>query len=82
VYHCIVIEKSVSGLIAQDPRTRVRGFGSVPVIVRIGEVQWHTSLFPNRRTQSYLLLLSKKIITQIAAVVGDEITVVLQLRSL
>jgi hypothetical protein len=34
---------------------RLRGFGSLPVIVRIGKTEWKTSIFPNSKTSSYLL---------------------------
>jgi hypothetical protein len=32
-----------------------RGFGSLPVEVTIGETTWKTSIFPDKKTNSYLL---------------------------
>lgn len=41
-----------------------RGFGSIPVIVTIGESTWKTSIFPSKRNKTYILpmkLLSAKL---------------------
>ncbi len=38
-----------------------RGFGSVRVTVRTGASEWQTSLFPDRRSGSYLLPVKRSI---------------------
>ncbi len=38
-----------------------RGWGSLPVEVTIGETQWKTSIFPDKKAGSYLLPLKSQI---------------------
>lgn len=40
---------------------RARGWGSLPVIVTIGQTTWSTSIFPDKTSGSYLLPLKAKI---------------------
>lgn len=38
-----------------------RGWGSLPVMVTIGSTRWKTSIFPDKKTQSYLLPLKSEV---------------------
>lgn len=38
-----------------------RGWGSLPVAVRVGETVWETSIFPDREKGSYIMLLKKSV---------------------
>ena len=38
-----------------------RGWGSIPVSVTVGKTTWHTSIFPDRKSGSYLLPLKAKV---------------------
>ena len=38
-----------------------RGFGSVPVIVTIGNTSWKTSIFPSKELGLYILPLKKEV---------------------
>ena len=58
------------------------GFGSVPVEVRTEVVEWHTSLFPDRKAGTYLLPLKKSIRQQLGWREGSRIEVTLQIRGL
>ena len=55
-----------------------RGFGSVKVEARIGEVSWQTSVFP-LNSGGYLLPVKKEVRTRADIGVGDEVTVTLEL---
>jgi Domain of unknown function (DUF1905) len=45
-------------LFSQRPSGHKRpGWGSVPVQVRVGQTEWTTSLFPDKKNNSYLLPL-------------------------
>ena len=41
--------------------TYARGWGSLPVSVVIGTTAWNTSIFPDKKSGSYLLPLKAKI---------------------
>ncbi len=64
---------------------RQRGFGSVKVIARIGETEWKTSVFPmkidemSKRSDSWTLLVSKKVMRAEDIAEGDPVTVTLDL---
>jgi len=55
-----------------------RGFGSVPVAARIGEVRWRTSVFP-QKAGGYLLPIKGEIRRRAAIGPGDEVRVELTL---
>ena len=52
-----------------------RGFGSVPVRVRIGTTEWSTSVFPDTRSGSYVLPVKKPVRRAEALDVGDVVAV-------
>ena len=57
-----------------------RGFGSVRVDVRCGATQWRTSVFMDKKSESYLMLLKKEVrkaeSLQEGSVAGFEIELV------
>lgn len=55
-----------------------RGFGSVRVEARIGDVVWRTSVFP-LRSGGYLLPVKAQVRRSANISVGDEVTVTLDL---
>ncbi|WP_255573790.1 DUF1905 domain-containing protein [Erythrobacter sp. SCSIO 43205] len=54
---------------------RGRGFGSVKVMARIGETTWKTSVFPQDKQSTWILLVSKKVMKAENLAPGDEISV-------
>lgn len=64
--------------IAEDIRAlpvEPRGFGSIRVEVRIGETTWHTSLFPEKASGSYVLAVKKDVREREGINDGDTVTV-------
>lgn len=55
-----------------------RGFGSVKVEARIGDVAWRTSVFP-LNGGGYLLPVKKEVRCRAGIAAGDEVTVRLEL---
>jgi hypothetical protein len=55
-----------------------RGFGSVKVEARIGDVTWRTSVFP-LNSGGYLLPVKKEVRSRAGIGAGDEVTVELEL---
>lgn len=54
---------------------RKRGFGSVRVMATIGETTWKTSVFPQDKQSTWILLISKKVMRAEDLAPGDQITV-------
>ena len=50
-----------------------RGFGSVKVMARIGETEWRTSVFPQRKKSEWVLLISRKVMKAENLAPGQEI---------
>ena len=56
-----------------------KGFGSIRVVVRVGASQWKTSLFPYKKSASYLLPIKASIRAAETVHVGDEVAVSLSI---
>lgn len=61
-WHFVHIDKKTSDDIKKTMPPR-RGFGSVRVKVTLGKTTWDTSIFPDRRSGTYLLPLKARIRT-------------------
>ena len=57
---------------------RAKGWGSLPVSVTIGKTTWDTSIFPDKKSGSYLLPLKSKV--RKAEGIEDDSTVTYQIR--
>ena len=51
-----------------------RGWGSIPIRVRIGKTEWRTSLFPDRKTGNYLFAVKAEVRKKQRVDAGDTIT--------
>jgi hypothetical protein len=58
-----------------------RGWGSLPVKVTVGETQWRTSIFPDKKTESYLLPLKAEIRKKEQINKNDLISFVMEISS-
>lgn len=56
-----------------------RGFGSVRVEARIGETRWKSSVFPQRKSSEWVLLISKKVMKAEGLSAGDSVELTLDL---
>ncbi len=56
------------------------GFGSIPVEVAVGKTVWNTSIFPDRKSGTYLLPIKTAIRAREGFCHGDTITVSLTPR--
>jgi hypothetical protein len=60
-------------------RGQKRGWGSIAVAAQIGESQWNTSVFPDKKSDSYLLPLKSQIRTAQAIAPGSSVRVTLSI---
>lgn len=54
-WHFLTIPKTESVTIKKSFGANSRGWGSLPVSVKIGKTSWDTSIFPDRKSGTYLL---------------------------
>jgi hypothetical protein len=52
-----------------------RGWGSIRVRLRIGDTEWATSLFPDRKSKTYLFMIKAAVRKAEDIGAGDSITV-------
>ena len=96
-YHLMVITGDDAETIAMHARLHrleygtQRGFGSVKVMAQIGDSNWKTSVFPQKKSspssseaigqqeREWILLVSKKLMRAEELIEGDAVTVELEL---
>lgn len=54
-WHFITLPKKYSKEIKDNMDIMKRGWGSVKVIAKVGKTAWGTSIFPDKKSDSYLL---------------------------
>lgn len=57
------------------------GWGSLPVIVTIGKTSWKTSIFPDKKSNTYLLPLKAEIRRKEEIVNGDTINFSMEIQT-
>lgn len=55
-------------------------WGSLQVTVRIGKTQWKTSIFPSKRSASYLFAIKAEVRKKEHIRAGNTITAIVQIR--
>lgn len=78
-WHFVTVPKALAAEIKALYGTRAKGFGSLPVSVTIHEVTWCTSIFPDRRSGTYLLPIKAKVRRQADLYLDDEVDIALTL---
>lgn len=53
----LTVPKKDSEAIKKRYGAQARGWGSLPVAVKIGKTEWNTSIFPDKKSGTYLLPL-------------------------
>ena len=74
-WHFITVPKQYSNEINSITKDIARGFGSVKVKVRISDVIWNTSVFPDKNSGCYILPIKKEIRKNCSLLAGDEVEV-------
>jgi len=60
-WYFISIPKHKTQEIKKTFGSMARGWGSLPVAVTVGSTTWHTSIFPDSKTDTYLLPVKAEI---------------------
>lgn len=79
VWHFISLPKKMSVEIKQTFGDMARGWGSLPVRVRIKNTGWVTSIFPDKKLATYLLPLKSAVRKRANINSTDEVLVTLHI---
>ncbi len=60
-WHFVTLPVSLGEEIKDNYGYTSKGWGSIPVKVRIGETSWKTSIFPDKKENSYVLPLKASV---------------------
>jgi hypothetical protein len=71
-WHFVTVPFDVADDIDERTTGRQGGFGSVRVRATIGSTSWHTSLFPSKEAESYLLPVKRAVRDAEGLVVGTD----------
>ena len=77
-WHFVTVPAELSDEIRAHAMVALRGFGSVRVEARIGEVRWRTSVFPMKEA-GYVLPVKAEVRRKAGIAAGDEVTVSIEL---
>lgn len=78
-WHFVTLPKKQAQEIRKNFAMNARGWGSLPVSVTIGKTTWKTSLFPEKKQESYLLPLKASVRSAEGIHKGDTISFTLTL---
>ena len=73
-WHFVTIPKKETGLINAQYSSLKRGWGSLPVQVTIGSTTWNTSIFPDKKSGTYILPLKALVRRKEGIEASDKIT--------
>ena len=79
-WHFVGVDKKQSAELRERYGASARGFGSIPVTVTLGKTTWKTSIFPDKKSGTYLLPLKADVRRREGIGAGDRITSSLEVR--
>lgn len=76
----VTLSKKQSAQISARFGLLKRGWGSLPVWVTIGNTIWKTSIFPDKKSEAYLLPLKAEVRKKEAIADGDTILFLIEIQ--
>ncbi len=73
-WHFIGVPKKQSGEIKEKYGKQVRGWGSIRVLVTLGKTSWKTSIFPDKKSGTYLLPIKAEVRKKEQIRDGEQVT--------
>lgn len=77
-WHFLTIPEKQSKEIKKTFEGKSRGWGSLPVEVTLGKTSWKTSIFPDKKSGTYLLPLKADIRRKEGVAHGDTVSFVIK----
>lgn len=78
-WHFVSLPNGIADEIEDLTVGRTRGFGSVRVEVTSNDLTWRTSIFPDRKTGTFLLPLKEQVRQQLGCEAGTRIRLSLRI---
>lgn len=60
-WHFVTLPVKQSLIIRTLYKNKSRSFGSIAILVSIGKTQWKTSLFPDKKSSSYIFAIKAEV---------------------
>ena len=73
-WHFASVPKKESAEIKEKFGKIAKGWGSLPVLVTIGKTEWKTSIFPEKKSGSYILPLKADVRKKEGIMASDRIS--------
>lgn len=78
-WHFVTIPKDISEDIKRLFGDRKRGWGSLSVIATIGKTSWKTSIFPDKKSNVYLLPIKAEVRKKEGIAADNKITLLIEI---
>lgn len=72
-WHFVTLSAKTSAVVRAVYGSKAKPFGSIRVSVKIGRTEWKTSLFPDKKSGSYLFALKSEVRKREGIDAGDVI---------
>ena len=79
-WHFIYLPKKEAQVIRKSFASVHRGWGSLPVLVTLGETSWRTSIFFDKRSDTYILPLKALVRKKEGVLAKDKVNFSLEIR--
>jgi hypothetical protein len=76
-WHFVTVPKKETAAIDAVFKEFKKGWGSLPVTAQIHKTTWNTSIFPDRKSKTYLLPIKASIRKKESLEAGDRVRLVL-----
>jgi len=74
------VSKKASKEIKENFGSNKRGFGSIPIEVTLGKTTWKTSIFPDKKSGTYLLPIKAEVRKKEGIYEDDTITFSIEIK--
>ena len=78
-WYFVYVDKKQSEKIRAKHHVKKAGFGSIRVVAKVGKTKWKTSIFPDKRSGTYVLPLKKEVRRAENIDAGDTISLALEI---
>ena len=80
-WHFVSLPKKYSSEISRRFDVLKRGWGSLRIVATIGKTNWKTSIFPDKKSGTYLLPLKADVRKKEKMAAGDTITFTVEIQT-